>query len=97
MSRKKRAPSQDMVQLEKSGVFVPRAVHDALYPHILGQLPSLKYGEPLKSKDMVDRKYYITLRPHVVGACVADWELHRRLPIRFLGCPYCSVRYYERT
>jgi len=93
---KKKGPSQDMVPL-RSGVLVPRTLHDELHQHVRTQLPSLNYGKPLKARDMVARNYYATLDPWFVGACVSHWERHDELPVRFLGCPYCSVRYYERT
>ena len=88
--------SQDMVQLH-SGVHVPRALHDELQEHVGTQLQGMAYGKPLKAKDMVARNYYATLDPWRVGACVSHWVRHNELPLRFLGCQYCSVRYYERT
>lgn len=96
MTDKKKGPPRDMVQLY-SGVFVPRVLHDELQQHVRARLPILEYGERLKAKEMVARDYYATLNPWLVGACVSHWERHRDLPLRFLGCPYCSVRYYQRT
>jgi len=93
---KQKGPLQDMVPLH-SGVLVPRALHDELHEHVRTQLPSRKYRKPLKAKDMVAHSYYVNLDPWLVGACVSHWERHHEIEVRFLGCPYCSVRYYERT
>ena len=56
---KKKGPPQDMLPLY-SGVLVPRAFHDELHQHVRTRLPDLKYGEPLKAKNMVARNYYAT-------------------------------------
>ena len=96
MTRRIKGPRQDMVQLQ-NGVYVPRSVHDELYGHIRPRLVRLTDEPRLKAKDMVTAGYYATLNPWVVGVCVSDWERQRRLPLRFLGCPYCSVRFYEVT
>jgi hypothetical protein len=85
-----------MVQL-RSGVCVPRKVHDELQDHIRPRLPQYRGVPRLKAKDMVAADYYATLNPWVVGACVSHWEHRDELPLRFLGCPYCSVRYYRVT
>jgi hypothetical protein len=85
-----------MVQL-RSGVCVPRKVHDELHGHIRPRLPRLKDVPRLKAKDMVAADYYATLNPWLVGACVSHWEHRGELPLRFLGCPYCSVRFYRVT
>lgn len=95
MSKRKGLP-QDMVALS-SGILVPRAVHDALLEHVAARIPDLAHGLPYKAKEMVAQQLYAQLDPWQVGYCVADWERTQTLPLRFLGCRYCSVRYYRRT
>jgi len=85
-----------MVALD-SGVLVPRKLHDELFEHVSARIPVLKYSKPYKAKDMVERRYYASKDPWFVGRCVSHWERHHELGVRFLGCRYCSVRYYERT
>jgi hypothetical protein len=93
---KQKGPSQDMVPLD-NGILVPRALHDELFEHVRSRIPVLKYGKPYKAKDMVEPHYYASKDPWFVGRCVSHWERHNELQLRFLGCPYCSVRNYERT
>jgi len=95
MTDRKR-PSLDMVELS-SGVLIPRRVHDALYPLAYPKIERLGYGRPHKSRDMLEPTDYVRFAPWHVGCCIADWERTRRIPVRFVGCKYCSVRYYERT
>ena len=96
MTNKRRGPTDDMVQLQ-NGVYVPRKVHDELHCHIWPRLSPLRDLSRLKARDMVATNYYATLNPWIVGACVSHWEHRDELPLRFLGCPYCSVRYYAVT
>jgi len=96
MTDKTKGPRPDMVQLQ-SGFYVPRRVHDELHVHIHPRLSPLRGLPRLKARDMVDAGYYATLNPWVVGACVSHWEHRGELPLRFLGCPYCSVRFYRVT
>ena len=96
MTDKKKGPRPDMVQLH-NGVYVPRKVHDELHGHIRPRLRQLKDMSRLKAREMVATDYYATLNPWVVGACVSHWEHRDELPLKFLGCPYCSVRYYRVT
>lgn len=96
MTNRSRGAADDMVQL-RNGVYVPRRLHDELREHIRPRLRSLKGAPRLKAKEMVAGDYYATLNPWTVGACVSHWESSGELPLRFLGCPHCSVRYYEVT
>ena len=94
MTDKIKGSRSDMVQLQ-NGVYVPRKLHDELYGHIRLRLSPLRDVRRLKAKDMVAADYYVTLDPWVVGACVSHWEHRDELPLQFLGCPYCSVRFYR--
>lgn len=96
MTNKKRGPAKDMVLLQ-NGVYVSLKVHDELLRHIRPRLSPLRDAPRLKAREMVADDYYATLNPWVVGACVSHWEHRDELPLRFLGCPYCSVRYYAVT
>ena len=91
-----KGPFGDMVPLD-TGVFVPRRLHDELFEHVTARVEKLKYDEPYKAKEMVDPSFYATQAPWIVGRCVSHWERHHDLPLHFLGCRYCSVRYYGRT
>jgi hypothetical protein len=92
---KRKGPQLDTVELS-SGIVIPRRVHDALYPLACSKVDSLRYGRPYKSRDMLNSNDYRRFEPRHVGGCVAEWERTGQLAIRFLGCPYCSVRFYER-
>ena len=96
--RKQSRPSADMVALS-SGILVPRAFHDERFMNVAAHVPTLKYGTRYKAKDMVVPSLYAKWDYQDrwrLGCCVADWERHRKIRVRFLGCPHCSVRYYER-
>lgn len=93
---KTKGPMADAVRLS-SGIHVPRAVHDELFEHVMVGIGRLAYDRPHKARAMLEAQYYARVDPWQVGGCVADWERHHLIPVRFLGCPYCSVRYYERT
>jgi len=92
---KLKGPLRDGVPLS-SGVIVPRRVHDALYTLAYRKIERLGYGRRYKSRDMLEPNDYGRFQPCHVGYCIADWERTGRIPVRFLGCAYCSVRYYER-
>ena len=92
---KQKGPLQDAVRLS-SGIYVPKAVHDDLFEHVKAGIQRLKYDRPYKARDMLEPHYYSGQDPWQVGGSVADWERHGDISVRFLGCPYCSVRYYER-
>ena len=97
--RTQRGPSGAMVELD-SGVLVPTAFHDELLSAIEKGIPRLHKGIPYKAKEAVEPYTYKTRFGHDpwrVGYCVAHWERRHQIPLRFLGCPFCSVRYYERT
>ena len=96
MTNRKRGPAEGMVQLQ-NGFYVPSKVHDELHRHIWPRLSPLRDVPRLKAREMVAADYYATLNPWVVGACVSHWEHRDELPLRFLGCPYCSVRFYKVT
>ena len=92
---KQKGPMRDAVRLS-SGLYVSKAVHDDLFEHVKAGIQRLKYDRPYKARDMLEPHYYREQDPWKVGGCVADWERHREISVRFLGCPYCSVRFYER-
>lgn len=92
------ADEPDMVPLS-SGILVPREYHDALFCQVTGRIPHLEFGARLKARDMVDPDNYAlcsNAERWRIGCCVAHWEREEKIPVHFLGCPYCSVRYYER-
>jgi len=92
---KQHGSSHDMVRLS-SGIYVPRSFHDELFEHVAARITELKYAKRYKAKDMVNPTYYALHDPWQIGYCVAHWERERQLAVRFLGCPYCSVKYYAR-
>lgn len=92
---KHKGPMPDAVRLS-SGIYVPQAVHDELFQNVVIGIRRLTFGRPYKAREMLEPHYYAHLDPWQVGGCVADWERHKQIQVRFLGCPFCSVRYYER-
>ena len=95
MTRQK-GPMPDAVRLS-NGLYVPRAVHDELFEKVVAGIRQLSYDRPYKAREMLEPLYYAHRDPWQVGGCVADWERAGLLRVRFLGCRYCSVRYYGRT
>jgi len=93
---KRKVSALDMVELS-NGVLVPRRVHDALYPLAYPKIERLSYDRPYKSRDMLEPNDYVRFEPWHVGCCIADWERTGRIPVTFLGCRFCSVRFYGRT
>lgn len=93
---KRRGPRDDMVRLA-SGILVPRVFHDELLEHVTARIPDLKHGARHKAKAMVEPQYYARHDPWWIGGCVADWERKGMVRVHFLGCPYCTVRFYRRT
>lgn len=97
MSKKKTA-SKDVVVLS-TGVRVSKMFHDELFEKTMANIRTLRYGVPYKSEDIVEPRYWAKHRfDHWhMGCCIADWERRGLIPLRFVGCEYCKVRYYMRT